>query len=579
MDTRVSDVTHWSWVGSAQLVKKILFWSIFLFYAPLAVWGRFYFWNNALLEPHPWRQSQTALTILQLYQGTATLWDYRSPLGGILWNNVYEFPLYQWVVSLVMHSGLTLEQSSRLVTLVSFLLTALFSYLIIKKIFNQELARWFLLIYLVNPFGVIFSRVCLIDFFALAATLASVYGLIEIRSGSKTQMKNWLFFACGGIVAGLAKINIWFFITTAMFCLISLEFAQKKIRKDVLVGVFFVLIVQTAAILMWNYYRVTKVGSPADTPWLVGELGQRLELWRWKKILWDFVVRSFFYDWLIIPFVFGAFELFKKSKTILFIVFGVFVAHTIVFFQVQTFHDYYLIACMPYLFFVAAVGLQALSSKNNLFTKLVSLALLALIIFKSFQLKYYYSTLSHDYRPELKNILKLKELTTPQDFVYWDAKQGRFEIPTYSQRNVGLSDSSRFLEKKENRNNLFNPTVFRFDSKPNFNLIGFPSMIWVDGDPDFFVYRVKPIQSIVFTANEQLAVLSAPPTGKKVNSLKTLMDNCQSGHSSIVEIPTEVKEVTLASVDKKFEIKLPTYNKFINIPSRGRFGCRFRIRY
>ena len=59
-----------------QNIRELLvFWVIFLFYAPLAIWARGYFLENALLEPHPWRQTQTALTVMQLFQGTGSVWE------------------------------------------------------------------------------------------------------------------------------------------------------------------------------------------------------------------------------------------------------------------------------------------------------------------------------------------------------------------------------------------------------------------------------------------------------------------------------------------------------------------------
>ena len=557
--------------------KGYLFWSIFIFYAPLAFWARFYFWENAILEPHPWRQTQTALTILHLFQGTATLWDYRSPLGGILWNNVYEFPLYQWVASLVMHLGLSLEVASRLVTVLSFFTTGFFSYLIIKKILSREIALWFTLVFLVNPFGVVFSRVCLIDFFALAATLSSVYGLIKIRSNEATW-STWFLLATGGVIAGLAKINIWFFIYFASFVIVfGALLKQRQSQQNKLIGLMIVTGLQCAIIFLWNYYRLMKVGSPADTPWLIGEFSQRLELWRWKKILWEFLVRSLFYDWLFVPFLIGTFQLFRKSRLIFTIVFFVFIAHTLVFFQVQTFHDYYLIACMPYLLLVAACGLNYLSSSETKTAKLIGSALLVIVIFKSFYLKYYYSPITHDYRVDLKPIYQLKNLTSKQDVVYWDAKQGRFEIATYSQRNVGLSETAHLIGKMTKQNELFYPSVFRFDSKPDFSMLSSNDLVWIDGDESFFIYRTKSNDSFVFNPNEQLAVLDLAPQGKKVIPFVSSVENCTGEGSLLMNIPPRLTNLMVTPEGNAEGVLLPTDKPFVNLPSRGAFGCSFQI--
>jgi len=558
-------------------MKRFLFWGIFVFFGPLAILARFYYLNNALIEPHPWRQTQTALTILHLFQGTATVWDYRSPLQGMLWNNVYEFPLYQWVVCQVMHLGLSLEVASRLVTLLSFFLSAFFSYLIILQFFNRQIANWFLLIYLVNPFGVIFSRVCLIDFFALAATLGSVYGLLQLRAGSM-RARNWLCFALGGLIAGLAKINIWFFVTVSLTGLLMVEVLQQKKRNwGWFVGLVGILLVQFGVIFLWNYHRFNDLGSPADTPWLVGELSQRFESWRWKKIVWDFAIRSLLYDWLLIPFVIGTWVLFRKSKLLFLVLFGVFISHTLVFFQVQTYHDYYLIASMPYLFFIAALGLDYLVSQQNKIIQALYFIVLALMIYKSFQLRFYYSPIVHDYRTKLKPIYQLKKFTDPTDIVYWDAKQGRFEIATYAQRNVGLSETERLIGERNKMGEVYSPTVFHFDSKPNFRLVSESSKVWLDGAPYFIVHRVSEVGSFKFEAEENLAVFSELPKGVSPVSFKKKVDNCKSKQPLLMFLP-QSSEVVISIEGHSQPFRLPGGRRFLNLPNHSNWGCRFEIK-
>src|SRR5688572_7521752 len=86
-------------------------------FGPLTLILRFYDLGNPLFEPHPWRQTQTALTILHFYKGTIDFLNYQSPFDGKLWSFVVEFPLYQWVVARIMALGISLEVASRAVTL------------------------------------------------------------------------------------------------------------------------------------------------------------------------------------------------------------------------------------------------------------------------------------------------------------------------------------------------------------------------------------------------------------------------------------------------------------------------------
>ena len=559
----------WSWVAFGLLI---------FIYGPWAIWGRFYFLDNALLEPHPWRQTQTALTILQLFQGTATVWDYRSPLSGMLWNNVYEFPLYQWVTSQVMHLGLGIEVASRLVTLMAFGLSALFSVLIIKEIFDRKVAAWFLLLYLVMPFGVVFSRVCLIDFFALAATLASVYGLLRLRQG-KRGLLSWVLFAIGGGIAGLAKINIWFFISAALLAVLSFEWFTEKAKRGLWQwGVLGILLCQVGLVFLWNYHRANDLHSPADSYWLMGEWRHRLELWRWQKILWTFLARSLFFDWLTIPFLIGTAILFKRSKILFLIIAGVFVAHTVVFFHVQTFHDYYLIACIPYLFTVAALGISFLCDEPKGLKRIGYVLVLGLALFKATKLQVYYSPLVHDYRKDLETILKMKDKTDVSDIVFWDAKQGRFEIAVYSQRKVGLSETKDSIGKQSSIGEIYEPTVYVLESKKrDWIPLGKSSKVWFAGDSELPLYRVSEVGSFTFSPNQFLAVLNNPAQKSKVIPFQEEVANCGSTNSLSVIIPEGTKEILIKSLKDNSEIIFPGDKKVLNIPSSGDLGCQFKI--
>jgi Dolichyl-phosphate-mannose-protein mannosyltransferase len=558
-------------------MPSFFFWIIVMLYGPWAIWARTYFLNNALLEPHPWRQTQTALTILQLFEKSASVWDYRSPLEGMLWNNVYEFPMYQWVVTQVMRMGIPLEVAARAVTLVSFALGAVFAFLLVKEFFGGRVAKWFLLIYWVNPFGVIFSRVCLIDFFALAGTLGSVYALVKIRSG-KNRAMDWSLFALGGIAGGLAKINIWFFITAAVLGVMVWESLQNKNRAKWQLGVSIVLFLQVALIVTWNFHRSHHLHSPADTPWLIGEFHHRFELWRWKKILWDFLVRSVFFDWLTIPFLFGSVILFKKSRVLFGVCFGVVLCHTLIFFQVQTYHDYYLISSLPYLFTATALGMDSLFENVQGAKKIVAFSVLVLLVFKFTQLRYYYAPISYDYRTELAQILELKRHTDPSDIIYWDAHQGRFEIATYSQRKVGLSETSSLIGKKTSRGENYFPSVYHFDSKfPAFTLMDFSKTIWLDGSRDFVIYRTRNAGDFFFSPLKHISVLSSVPEGSKVSTFQSFVENCGSASPLLMAIPEGTRAVKVLDSAHQLIGILPGNKKIINLPSQGEWGCRFNL--
>jgi len=90
------------WAQFPNRFSTYLWWGLFLSLVPVTLYLRTYYLSNALIEPHPWRQSQTALTIYYFFHNGINLFDYSSPLDGKLWRFVFEFPLYQAIVSFVM---------------------------------------------------------------------------------------------------------------------------------------------------------------------------------------------------------------------------------------------------------------------------------------------------------------------------------------------------------------------------------------------------------------------------------------------------------------------------------------------
>lgn len=556
--------------------ERLVFLIVLLSFGPAAIWARFYFWSNALIEPHPWRQTQTALTIMQLVQGTGSLWDYRSPLAGMLWNNVYEFPVYQWVVSRLMLLGLGLEVSSRLITVISFGVSGVFGGLIIKDLLGERIAKWFLLLYFINPFGVVFSRVCLIDFFALGATLVSVYGAMQIRSGLG-RSRHWLSFFAGGLIAGLAKINIWFFPTFALMGIVLFESLKKRRFDDSWKRKLFgVLGFQIIMIFWWNYYRVTEVHSPADTPWLIGELSQRFDLWRWKKILWDFGVRSFFYDFLIIPFFIGNIVAVRYFRNWFLLVWGIWFAHTLIFFQVQTYHDYYLIATMPYLYGLAAVGMDYLCRSPSRSSIFVLAFMMGLMVFKLTKLPVYFSPILHDYRPDLAPIFELKSYTGPEDLIYWDAKQGRFEIATYSGRKVGLSETFKLIGSTSETGEKYLPTVFRFDSDRIPMEVFKPyKQVWLEGNKSFLLYRTESKGIHSFDPQKHLAVMDGLDGDFATGNFQTNINNCDFPVPLVVPVPEGTKEIRV--VGDGFTVRFPGDKQYLTIPNYSDWGCKVTI--
>ena len=111
----------------------------FIFRSPL--YSQFGFLSNLLTEPHL-RQGQTGLTTFYFARHEIPFLDYRSPLGGQLWNEVHELPLYQWICARLMNLGLSLEVASRGVGLAFFLAGFGILALILRRLVGKAVAAW-----------------------------------------------------------------------------------------------------------------------------------------------------------------------------------------------------------------------------------------------------------------------------------------------------------------------------------------------------------------------------------------------------------------------------------------------------
>jgi hypothetical protein len=200
-----------------------------------------------------------------------------------------------------------------------------------------------------------------------------------------------------------------------------------------------------------------------------------------------------------------------------------------------------------------------------------------LLIYRATKLPVFYSTIIHDYRPELIEIFQLKNHTDPKDIVYWDAKQGRFEIATYSERKVGLSETFKLIGTKDEKGEKYSPTVFHFDSKkiPLEVFAGYPK-VWVDGEKDFILHRTTAVGKYEFVPERQLAVLDSVDEKRHVSKFNIETNNCGTGSALIMPIPKGIKELKIEG--DGFLLSLPGNKLYLNVPSNSNWGCKIKIK-
>jgi hypothetical protein len=494
---------------------EALLWAIAgLTLVPASLILRFWFWANALLEPHPIRQTQTALTVYYMHKDAAGLLDYRSPLAGSLWNFVFEFPLYQWIVALGMDCGLSLETASRSVTLVFFLATGAVLVGFVYRFLGRRIAAWTGLLWLISPFNVIYSRVCLVDFTVLFFSLGSLGIFLEMVLDRRPFTWGRLALGAGlGVVAAVSKATIWFTpagLQGILLVAAALRHGRISKRHFALAGGLALQLVAAVAWMRWANYLRSEGGILTTEEWIFGSFAKRLQWENWRAI-GRYLFYSVFQAWMAVPFFVALLGLRKRhwpwTAGLLFLI----AVPILVTFNVHSRHDYYLIGEVAYWLVLVAMGMVGLFSLPPQPAAVAWGIMAALFCWRLKNASTDFEPFRFDYRSQLTEAYALKDLTAPDDLVYYDTMIQDYQIPLYSERLVGLGGfgperlkAGVPVEAAGNK-----PSVFRFQNdKPKPELLAPFDPIWVVGNRDFFLYRVEKRPKFRFDATQSIGVAS-----------------------------------------------------------------------
>jgi len=217
--------------------------------------------DQPLLENHAFRQTQTAITSFYLKKDGFSL-SYETPVLGYPWSIPFEFPIYQYIVSLFSKFlNLGLDFSGRFISTIFFYLILFPSYKILR-IYNfshHEILLTFCLV-LTSPFYLFWSSTFLIETAALFFTLMSFYYLIAIYKNNGNYLIYFFAFLFSTL-AMLQKITTAFPLLLVMGMLLfsKFYFLYKKKQNSYLIfnGFFklFILFVLPSCIAyIWVIY-------------------------------------------------------------------------------------------------------------------------------------------------------------------------------------------------------------------------------------------------------------------------------------------------------------------------------------
>lgn len=455
------------------VVKKFLnvkdssvFLIIFIICFIYSLWALSIGWNNTILDQHGFRQTQTAISTYYIIQGSPWL-RYETPVLGYPWSIPFEFPLYQWLVAILVKFFHTpLEETGRFVSVFFFYLSLIPSYIILDYLNVSKSYRWvFLSLFLTSPLYLFWSRTFMIESTALFFSLAYLAAV-----GSYFQRKIFISLVLAilfGMLGALVKITTFVgFVLAAGFFTLSNWLKNSKNPVDIfyniiLPAVSFVLLPYITASTWIHFTDSQKLLNPlavgltskALTKWNFGTLQQRfsIELLRTlKRILEDL-----FGNWKLAVIILVIFLLFSlrqhQFKHLYLSAISIFFAIILTFTNLHIVHNYYQYANGIFLIAAIGFGLLDLLERRGLW-KILGCGILALLLIFSIKA---YRTLwtgitKMTNNPLLEISVTIQKYTNPNDVLLIYGLDWSSELPYYSQRRA-LMGRDEALDNPEMR--------------------------------------------------------------------------------------------------------------------------------
>jgi len=325
-------------------------------------------WQNRLLDTHPFRQTQTALSTYWMLRDGVSI-DYATPAMGAPWAIPMEFPVYEAaVVAVVRLTGLPLEPAGRAVALGFFYATLPAIWLLLRRLRLPPGQRWlFLSLVLTCPVYVFYSRTFLIESTALCLAAWFLFAFhAALDSGRAFALAA---AALLGVATGLAKVTTFgvFLAGATAFGLVTLAREPAAWRRWFARGLVAVL-PGIAAATWWVAHsdavkRRNVVGvmmtSVEQRGWNYGPWSLRLDPVFWHQFGQHLLAAVAPVTSLAILAVLGLLFL-RRAWLPAIALLAVALAGPLVFANLYFIHDYYLYSSALFFLALLALPLQAM---------------------------------------------------------------------------------------------------------------------------------------------------------------------------------------------------------------------------
>jgi Dolichyl-phosphate-mannose-protein mannosyltransferase len=394
------------------------------------------------------RQTETAYPALIYHEQGINLLSPQLPVSGSPWQVPFEFPLFQAMAAVVMNLGVAADLALRASGLICFMATAFALWGLVRHLSTRTAAVIALLVFLLSPFNIWWSRSSMIEYMATAFSVAYVWvGMIWIDKRQKR-------FAALAIVLGALAMVVK--VTSAIFWMVPLLLYWSRgprpplrvwLRERLNISLVLFLIPLIACVLWTHHADDIKASSPA-TSWLTSEalvvwnfgtIAERMSVHAWYDIIHPF-------DTLVTGLPLWAFAILcgiawlreKRAVWVGILLAGV--LPVVVFFNLYVAQQYYLAAVTPAVAAVLGYSLDGVirywrPAPLRVVTVLAILASLgsALIAQRDFLAPIYTNRVA-DPENVLPQAREIDAGTNAQDLIVFDGLTWSPAVPYYARR-------------------------------------------------------------------------------------------------------------------------------------------------